>query len=130
MNTQTPEANHEIEVRVQNGWLMLPFCLALLLGSIPLLIYSIAAGNGGPPVWGLFVLAVLMFPTSIILLNGLFTLQPNEARVLILFGSYKGTVREDGFHWGNLFSSNGPRKYELATRTAESQTKSATTKDA
>jgi regulator of protease activity HflC (stomatin/prohibitin superfamily) len=42
-----------------------------------------------------------------ILLPGLFTLQPNEARVLILFGEYKGTVRKSGFHWGNPFYSNG-----------------------
>jgi len=130
MNTQTPEANHEIEVRVQNGWLMLPLLLAMLLGSIPLFIYSIAAGNGRPPVWGLFIPAVLMFPISIILLKGLFTLQPNEARVLILFGSYKGTVREDGFHWGNPFYANGPGQSEFAARITEAQGKGAASKDA
>jgi regulator of protease activity HflC (stomatin/prohibitin superfamily) len=32
---------------------------------------------------------------------GFFTLEPNEARVLILFGAYKGTVRNSGFHWAN-----------------------------
>jgi regulator of protease activity HflC (stomatin/prohibitin superfamily) len=32
---------------------------------------------------------------------GFFTLEPNEARVLILFGAYKGTVRRSGFHWAN-----------------------------
>jgi len=44
----------------------------------------------------------------VIMLTGLFTLQPNEARVLVLFGKYKGTVRTSGFHWGNPFYSNGP----------------------
>lgn len=38
---------------------------------------------------------------------GFFTLQPNEARVLVLFGDYKGTVRKEGFHFGNPFYSNG-----------------------
>src|SRR5512147_2329399 len=38
-----------------------------------------------------------------IMFFGHFTLQPNEARVLILFGSYKGTVRKSGFHWANPF---------------------------
>src|SRR5690606_14593230 len=33
-----------------------------------------------------------------------FSLQPNEARVLVLFGRYMGTVRKDGFHWANPFS--------------------------
>jgi hypothetical protein len=35
------------------------------------------------------------------MLFGYFTLQPKEARVLILFGNYKGTVRESGFYWAN-----------------------------
>jgi len=38
---------------------------------------------------------------------GFFTLEPNEARVLILFGAYKGTVRTNGFHWANpLYARN------------------------
>jgi hypothetical protein len=28
---------------------------------------------------------------------------------LVLFGEYRGTVRNSGFHWGNPFYSNGPR---------------------
>jgi regulator of protease activity HflC (stomatin/prohibitin superfamily) len=36
------------------------------------------------------------------------------SRVLILFGAYKGTVREGGFHWGNPFFSNGNRASTLA----------------
>ena len=38
-----------------------------------------------------------------VFLYGHFTLQPNEARVLILFGAYKGTVRTSGFWWANPF---------------------------
>jgi regulator of protease activity HflC (stomatin/prohibitin superfamily) len=41
------------------------------------------------------------------MMNGFFTLQPNQARVLVLFGAYKGTVRASGFHWGNPFYTNG-----------------------
>ena len=41
------------------------------------------------------------------MLGGFFTLQPNEARVLILFGTYHGTVRTSGFHWANPFYANG-----------------------
>jgi regulator of protease activity HflC (stomatin/prohibitin superfamily) len=43
-------------------------------------------------------------------MTGFFTLQPNQARVLVLFGAYKGTVRMPGFHWGNPFYSNGPQQ--------------------
>ena len=38
---------------------------------------------------------------AIFLFNGHFTQQPNIARVLMLFGAYRGTVRESGFHWTN-----------------------------
>jgi regulator of protease activity HflC (stomatin/prohibitin superfamily) len=41
---------------------------------------------------------------TLLLIKGLFTLQPNEAQVLVLFGKYAGTVKEDGFHWANPFS--------------------------
>jgi len=63
-----------------------------------------------------------------IMLPGFFTLQPNEARVLILFGAYKGTVRESGFHWGNPFYSNGGRRTGVAWRLAEIQAKVAAAK--
>jgi regulator of protease activity HflC (stomatin/prohibitin superfamily) len=43
------------------------------------------------------------------LLRGFFSLQPNEARVLVLFGSYKGTARKSGFHWANPLYSGDRR---------------------
>ncbi len=127
MNSQILTANREREVGVLNGWVMLPSLIGLLLGDITLFIYSIAAGvkSVGHPIIGLMILTVLMIPVCIILLTGFFTLQPNEARVLILFGSYRGTVRASGFHWGNPFYSNGPRESNLAERIAEQQGKTS-----
>jgi regulator of protease activity HflC (stomatin/prohibitin superfamily) len=53
----------------------------------------------------LFVLTIICdVLLGIFLSNGFFTLQPNEARVLILFGKYVGTVKDDGFHWANPFT--------------------------
>ena len=52
-------------------------------------------------------LALLGLVAAFIALFGYFTLQPNEARVQILFGSYKGTVTKSGFHWANPFYSRG-----------------------
>jgi regulator of protease activity HflC (stomatin/prohibitin superfamily) len=122
MNAETLRTNRERTVRVRSGWVMLPLLTAFLLGDVALLIYSIAGGVmslGHPYGWPLFA-SILLLPVSIILLTGLFTLEPNEARVLILFGSYKGTVRESGFHWGNPFYSNGPQP-TLSARLAELQ---------
>lgn len=39
----------------------------------------------------------------LLLLAGLFTVDPNEARVLQLFGSYRGTVKTPGLRWANPF---------------------------
>ncbi len=112
MNAEPNALNREREVEVFNGWVMLPLLIGLLLGDIALCIYSIAAGVrvGEPPIWSLFAISLLLLPVTIILLIGFFTLQPNEARVLILFGAYRGTVRASGFHWGNPFYSNGQRR--------------------
>jgi regulator of protease activity HflC (stomatin/prohibitin superfamily) len=133
MNSELVAANRERAVRVFNGWVMLPVLLGLLLGDIALLIYSIVAGvkSVEHPLWGLFVAALLLLPVSIILLTGFFTLQPNEARVLILFGAYKGTVRASGFHWGNPFYTNGPGAMRAAmAQMAEAQAKGAAAKSA
>lgn len=46
------------------------------------------------------VFAVLLGLTA----AGFFTVQPNEARVLIFFGRYIGSCREEGFRWGNPFT--------------------------
>ena len=100
--------NQERPTHVLNGWLMLASLIALFFGSLALFIYSIAQGvkYQGHPYWLAFSLGLLGLILTVFLLPGFFTLQPNEARVLILFGGYKGTVRESGFHWGNPFYSN------------------------
>lgn len=64
--------------------------------------------DGMMPEWLNWV-ALAVFALAMIGLGGFYTLQPNESRVLILFGNYKGTVKKSGWHWGNpFFSSSGP----------------------
>jgi regulator of protease activity HflC (stomatin/prohibitin superfamily) len=111
MNATPINSNQERAVTVKNGWLMLVLQIVLVLVNIGLFIYAIAAGERrvGHPLVGWLVTAVLLVALNVILMNGFFTLQPNEARVLVLFGAYKGTVRQSGFHWGNPFYSNGAR---------------------
>jgi regulator of protease activity HflC (stomatin/prohibitin superfamily) len=90
---------------------MLPVVITMFLLGIALVIYSIAeaARFHTQPSWGILIAGILIEPLAIITSVGLFTLQPNEARVLILFGAYKGTVRQSGFHWANPFYSNASR---------------------
>jgi len=111
--------NKERVVTVSPGALMLPIVLALLLGGIACAIGSVVLGvtEGRPPYWPLFIAGLASITLSLFLFPGFFTLQPNEARVLILFGRYVGTVRHPGFHWGNPFYSNSPR-IEASARAA------------
>ncbi|MCL5098406.1 MAG: SPFH domain-containing protein [Candidatus Omnitrophica bacterium] len=127
MNEDQTIPNRERVVTVHNGWIMLVLLICLTLGDIALLVYSIAAGVEavGHPLVSLFVLSLLLLPVIIVLWTGLFSLQPNEARVLLLFGEYRGTVRESGFHWGNPFYSNGPRQGSFLAQMAEAQAKGA-----
>jgi regulator of protease activity HflC (stomatin/prohibitin superfamily) len=128
MNSGKQSVNRERVVEVFNGWVVLPIHLVWLPASIALLVHSILVGSrmqGYPIVWELIV-AVLAIAAWSVSLNGFFTLQPNEARVLVLFGEYRGTVRRSGFHWGNPFYTNGgkgrPRnKVSLRTRNFNSE---------
>ena len=49
------------------------------------------------------VFTVLVILASILGLAGLFTVGPNQAQVLQLFGAYRGTAREEGPRWTNPF---------------------------
>jgi regulator of protease activity HflC (stomatin/prohibitin superfamily) len=69
---------------------------------------------GGP----LIAAAILTFVGTIISLNGHVTLQPNEAVLYTLFGSYVGTARDSGFWWANPFRTK--RKLSLRARNFES----------
>ncbi len=132
MATNEMSSNREQVKRLVSGWLMLPVLILLLLGDIALMIYSIAGGAAatGEPIVPLLVPSVVLLPVLIIMLTGLFTLQPNEARVLLLFGAYKGTVREPGMHWGNPFYSNGPQQLRLRLAAVKrGDTSSATSAD-
>ena len=123
MNAEPLGTNRERAVAVFTGWIALPIVILLLIGGPAVFIYSIAAGVNeiGHPIWGLFVLGLIGLLVGILMLPGFFTLQPNEARVLILFGAYRGTVRVSGFHWGNPFYSNGGQACGASRRNAEAE---------
>ena len=55
----------------------------------------------------------------IFLLAGLFVVNPNEGRVLLLFGRYKGTVKDQGLHWANPLLTK--RRISLRVRNFETE---------
>ncbi|MFC4942214.1 SPFH domain-containing protein [Pseudonocardia sp. GCM10023141] len=82
-----------------NGFLALLGGLVLLIGGIVL---AISAGDTTP--W-LTVVGVIVAIAGFILLRGLITIAPGEAKVLQFFGRYDGTVRTAGLRWINPFTS-------------------------
>ncbi|GAB2627742.1 SPFH domain-containing protein [Belliella aquatica] len=94
-------------VKPFSGYLMVLVAIAL----IPVAAFSIATG--------LKVLALLSIIGFILILPGFFTLQPNKAMVLILFGAYKGTVKANGFFWVNPFMTKN--KISLRVRNFENK---------
>lgn len=64
------------------------------------------------------VLAMVLLTAELVLLGGLFTVQPNEARVLQLFGRYIGTAKIPGLRWANPFYTK--RRISLRVRNFES----------
>ena len=106
MSKPASPVTHEFETRALPGFAMLLFNILWLIACPVLIISSAIAAHqhGSEMHWGIPA-GLLGFVAGVICLFGYFTLQPNEARVQILFGSYKGTVRRSGFHWANPFYS-------------------------
>ncbi len=77
----------------------------ILLLSILILILSVVTfGIGVTKTTTLLIaLSVVLFTVFIFILPGFFTIQPNQAMVLILFGKYAGTIKKEGWHWLILF---------------------------
>ena len=103
MATEQGVVSREREVTVLSGWLMLAVTVLLLVSGVALLAAGARLDSAALVIPGIVLLVVDVF-----VICGFFTLQPNQARVLVLFGKYHGTVRRDGFHWANPFYTNGP----------------------
>lgn len=99
-----------------SGWLALAIFLPLLVVFVYLFIAS--ARQGREAVWWILTFAVLI-TADIFCLAGLFVVNPNEAKVLQLFGAYAGTVKTPGLRWANPFYSK--RRISLRIRNFESQ---------
>ncbi|MGO9114116.1 MAG: SPFH domain-containing protein [Thermoguttaceae bacterium] len=98
--------SHERQVHAYEGWTMLAVTIAVFLVGAAFVrgfVYSAidAEKMHQTPNLYLLVSGLLVVGLGVFLCSGFFALQPNEGRVLILFGAYRGTVREAGWHWTN-----------------------------
>ncbi|MFF5854867.1 SPFH domain-containing protein [Streptomyces sp. NPDC012751] len=97
--------------------------LALLLGLIGLgaaaaLFASSSAASSPGAEGSLAVAGVVVLLASLVAMRGLNTVAPGEARVVQLFGRYRGTIRQDGLRWVNPFTS----RTRISTRVRNHET--------
>lgn len=86
---------------VANGFVMLLDVLLLIAAAI--WFFALSESRG---ICGLF--GVLCLFAAVFVSTGLFKLEPNEAKVLLFFGKYRGTFSSTGFYWVNpLLSKKG-----------------------
>lgn len=105
----------ETVYKPQSGWGPLAISLLMMVSPLPALLI---AGNISDLALG--IAAIITIPVALVGITGLCGLMavaPNEARVLLLFGEYKGTVHDSGFFWVNPFFSK--KKISLRVRNFE-----------
>ncbi len=107
--------HRESRITTFNGFAWLAIGLALMAWAIWVVGGAIvtATSHGVSGLWP-FVEGVLIFVTAAFVLGGLYTLQPNEAAIMQLFGAYKGTTRVPGLRGTNPFYTR--KKISLRAR--------------
>lgn len=102
-----------------DGFLMLFANLALTVVSVVLLVCGIVyiddAWLGGL----LLTLGLILFVCAMVVWAGFVQVEPNEARVMMFFGKYKGTFTKVGFHWVHPFINT--KKLSLRARNLDAE---------
>ncbi|GAA1427876.1 SPFH domain-containing protein [Streptomyces thermospinosisporus] len=99
------------------GGLALLLGLAGVLGGAAL-IFSATAVTGAGAKAALIVPGALVVIASLLAMAGLNMVAPGEARVVQLFGRYRGTIRQDGLRWVNPFTT----RTKISTRVRNHET--------
>jgi regulator of protease activity HflC (stomatin/prohibitin superfamily) len=90
----------EKEIRGLSGWLMVCILIAVLVLGIMRLGASVGAREPG---WVVFWVVALI--VDVVCFVGLTVVNPNESKVVTLFGVYKGSIKQPGFRWVNPLTS-------------------------
>ncbi|MCH7345458.1 SPFH domain-containing protein [Pelomonas sp. CA6] len=112
MSMSNQAGPRETDARTANGYLAVLLGLAMAGGGVAMALA--APGGFGAVLGGLTLVA------GVLLLGGLYMQQPNEARLLTLFGRYRGTDRHEGLRWANPLMAK--RKLSLRARNLNAPT--------
>jgi regulator of protease activity HflC (stomatin/prohibitin superfamily) len=86
-----------------NGILMLILNLLFLIGIVVMFIWTVNADLSSTLTPILIITEIVLLLLNFIFWGGFMQIEPNEARVMIFFGEYEGTVKDNGFFWVNPF---------------------------
>jgi len=114
----------ERAARFLPGLRMLVLGIALLLGGVALAVLAAYLKHGA--AIAVVVLCVLVFLAAVLALGGLTAVVPGQARVVQLFGKYRGTIRESGLQWVNPFTN----RIRVSTRIRNQESAQAKVNDA
>jgi hypothetical protein len=99
------------------GWPAVWGCLVVVAAGIGLTVTGAPAAIGA---------GVALLVIGVVLFRGLTVVVPGEARVVLLFGKYSGTIRQPGMHWVNPFTE----RRRISVRVRNHQTEVAKVNDA
>ena len=85
-----------------SGFVVIGMMVVLVCVAFYLFLQAKTSGIWCVPV-GVLLVGVVLF-----MLKGFMQIEPNNARVMIFFGKYKGTVKDNGFFWVNPFFNKVP----------------------
>ena len=92
--------NYEYKGFKANGFVMFFFSLALIAAGIWGIVYAVNVDHGLTAILGGIAIIV-----ALVMFFGLMVIEPNQARVLVFFGKYRGNFLKEGFWWVNPFMS-------------------------
>ena len=103
----------EKDLKAFPGWLMVALLSIIPVLSVIAFIWSVKAGSG----YGIGA-SIVVFIIDLVCLGGFTVVNPNEAKVVQLFGIYKGSIKKPGFWWVNPLTTR--RRVSLRVRNFES----------
>ena len=114
----------ESEARSLPGLGMLVLGIVLILAGVVVALVASHVSHGAAVA--LVVVCVLIFIAASLVLAGLTPVVPGQARVVQLFGRYRGTIRDSGLQWVNPFT----RRIAVSTRIRNQESAQAKVNDA
>ncbi|MYS83663.1 SPFH domain-containing protein [Embleya scabrispora] len=117
-----PQVREKVVTGV-SGLSALAVGVLFVAGGVGLIIFGALLHDGGKVA--AVIAGIVIIVASLFALCGLTTVAPGEARVLQLFGHYKGTLRRDGLRWVNPFTN----RTKVSTRIRNHETQTAKVND-